>query len=156
MVSFIESVLIDLRDKKLNFEDLQFILPSKRAGIFLKHQLAGLIDKPIFSPEIKSIEEFVEELSGLKVLSNIDLLFSLYSTYKSITRDGEVEPFESFSKWAQILLQDFNEIDRHLVEQNQIFDYLTAIVELNHWSKEENQTDLIKIKMKINLLMVEL
>ena len=140
MVSFIESVLIDLRDKKLNFEDLQFILPSKRAGIFLKHQLAGLIDKPIFSPEIKSIEEFVEELSGLKVLSNIDLLFSLYSTYKSITRDGEVEPFESFSKWAQILLQDFNEIDRHLVEQNQIFDYLTAIVELNHWSKEENQT----------------
>lgn len=148
MVSFIESVLIDLRDKKLNFEDLQFILPSKRAGIFLKHQLAGLIDKPIFSPEIKSIEEFVEELSGLKVLSNIDLLFSLYSTYKSITRDGEVEPFESFSKWAQILLQDFNEIDRHLVEQNQIFDYLTAIVELNHWSKEENQTDLIKIHLK--------
>ncbi|MCA0131195.1 PD-(D/E)XK nuclease family protein [Winogradskyella alexanderae] len=144
MKSFIKSVLLHLKNKNLNFEELLFVLPSKRAGLFIKHELAPLIDKPIFSPSIKSIDEFIEELSGLKVLPNIDLTFRLYDTYKKITPKEELETFDSFSKWSQTLLQDFNEIDRYLVEHKQIFDYLTAIKELNHWSKETNQTELIK------------
>jgi ATP-dependent helicase/nuclease subunit B len=148
MRSFIQTVLVDLKEKKINFEDVQFILPSKRAGIFLKNQLSSLLEQPIFSPQILSIEEFVEELSGLKKIPNTDLLFRLYSSYKSITKESEQEPFDSFSKWAQILLQDFNEIDRFLVPHEYIFDYLNAIKELNHWSLDQNQTDLVKNHLK--------
>lgn len=148
MISFIKSVLIDLQDKRLNLENLHFILPSKRAGVFLKHHLSSLLDDPIFAPKILSIEEFVEELSGLQTLPNTDLLFKLYETYKSQTKEIDQEPFDSFSKWAQILLQDFNEIDRYLIPQEHIFDYLSAIKELNHWSLETNQTELIKNHLK--------
>jgi ATP-dependent helicase/nuclease subunit B len=148
MVSFIKTVLLDLKEKGLELEDLNFILPSKRAGVFLKHQLSTLLEKPIFSPQILSIEEFVEELSGLKNLPNTELLFRLYETYKGLTKASDLEPFDSFSKWAQILLQDFNEIDRYLIPQEHIFDYLNAITELNHWSLEAQQNDLIKNHLK--------
>ncbi|MBU2921487.1 PD-(D/E)XK nuclease family protein [Winogradskyella psychrotolerans] len=148
MISFIKSVLIDLQKKGLKLEDLYFILPSKRAGVFLKHHLSTLIDQPIFAPQILSSEEFVEELSGLQNLPNTDLLFRLYESYKALTDEEEQESFESFSKWAQILLQDFNEIDRYLIPQEHIFDYLNAIKELHHWSLEVNQTNLIKNHLK--------
>ncbi|WP_282030102.1 PD-(D/E)XK nuclease family protein [Winogradskyella eximia] len=148
MVSFIKSVLIDLQSKHLKLEDLSFILPSKRAGVFLKHHLSTLIDQPVFSPQILSSEEFVEELSGLQKLPNTDLLFRLYEAYIELNDNTDQEPFESFSKWAQILLQDFNEIDRYLIPQEQIFDYLNAIKELNHWSLESNPTTLIKNHLK--------
>ena len=144
MESFIKQVLSDLQNKGLNLQDLFFILPSKRAGTFLKHELASVLDFPIFSPTILSIEELVEDLSGLKNLPNSELLFKLYATYSKLTDKSELEPFESFIKWAQVLLQDFNEIDRYLVNQSEIFDYLSAIKELDHWSLESNQTDLIK------------
>lgn len=148
MIPFIKTVLLDIQSKKLNLEDLYFILPSKRAGVFLKHHLSTLITQPIFTPQILSIEEFVEDLSGLQTLPNTDLIFRLYETYKSLTPENEQETFESFSKWAQILLQDFNEIDRYLIPQEHIFDYLSAIKELNHWSLETNPTELIKNHLK--------
>lgn len=148
MESFIKSVLKDLNAKALNIQELHFILPSKRAGTFLKHELASILKQPIFSPHIFSIEEFVEELSGLQSVPNTELLFKLYKSYKSLTKESEVEPFESFSKWAQILLQDFNEIDRYLIEPEKIFDYLSAIKELDHWSLESQQTELIKTHLK--------
>jgi hypothetical protein len=148
MISFIKSVLVDLKSKGLKLEDLYFILPSKRAGVFLKHHLSTILDQPIFAPHILSIEEFVEELSGLQSVPNTELLFRLYETYKSLTKEKDLEPFDSFSKWAQILLQDFNEIDRYLIPQEHIFDYLNAIKELNHWSLETEQTSLIKNHLK--------
>ncbi|MBV7269703.1 PD-(D/E)XK nuclease family protein [Winogradskyella luteola] len=148
MISFIKTVLVDLNEKGSKLEDLHFILPSKRAGVFLKHQLSTVLENPIFSPQILSIEEFVEDLSGLQKLSNADLLFRFYDSYQTLTPKKSQESFESFSKWAQMLLQDFNEIDRFLVPQEHIFDYLHAIKELNHWSLEGEQTDLIKKHLK--------
>ena len=144
MTTFIFDVLNDLKNKQADFSKLTFVLPSKRAGIFLKHQLTKILTQTIFSPTIISIEEFVEELSNLKALSNIELLFNFYKTYIDYTERDEQEPFDSFSKWAQILLQDFNEIDRYLIPQKEIFNYLGAIQEINHWSLEKEPTTLVK------------
>jgi len=144
MASFINEVLIDLQNKNVNLSAITFILPSKRAGIFLKNELSQLVNKTIFSPEILSIEDFVEDLSQLKTISNTELLFEFYDSYQTLSKSTEIESFESFSKWGQILLQDFNEIDRYLVPQKQIFDYLSAIQDINHWSLETNKTDFVK------------
>ncbi|WP_299550805.1 PD-(D/E)XK nuclease family protein [Seonamhaeicola sp.] len=146
MATFIFDVLKDLQKHHVHLSNLTFILPSKRAGLFLKHQLSQITNQTIFAPEIISIEAFVEELSGLKNISNTALLFEFYSTYLKLTNEDERDPLESFSKWAQILLQDFNEIDRYLIPQKNIFNYLSAIKEIehNHWSLEENQTEFIK------------
>ncbi|MFD0834892.1 PD-(D/E)XK nuclease family protein [Mariniflexile aquimaris] len=144
MTTFIFDVLKDLHSRDVNFSKLTFILPSKRAGLFLKHQLSKVTNQTIFSPHILSIEEFVEEMSQLKSISNSELLFHFYNTYVHLTKESEPDSFETFSKWAQILLQDFNEIDRYLILQKNIFDYLSAIQDLKHWSLEENKTDFVK------------
>ena len=146
MTTFIFDVLKDLQNNNVNFSNLTFILPSKRAGLFLKHQLSKVTSQTIFAPVIMSIEAFVEDLSELKNITNTELLFEFYSSYLHITKESERDSFESFSKWAQILLQDFNEIDRYLIPQENIFNYLGAIkeIEQNHWSLEENQTPFIK------------
>ncbi|WP_179344532.1 PD-(D/E)XK nuclease family protein [Winogradskyella ursingii] len=148
MDSFIKTVLKDLITKDLKFENTHFILPSKRAGVFLKRELSALLNAPIFSPKISSIEEFIEELSGIKSVPNTELLFRFYKSYSKITKPSEQEPFETFVQWAQIILQDFNEIDRYLIEQEKIFDYLNAIKELDHWSVNKQPTDLIKNHLK--------
>lgn len=144
MTTFIFDVLKDLQNSNSNFSKLTFILPNKRAGLFLKHQLSKVVKKTIFSPTIISIEEFVEELSQLKTVSNTELLFEFYNSYCELTKKENLDTFESFSKWAQTLLQDFNEIDRYLIPQDKIFNYLSAIQDLKHWSLEDDKTDFIK------------
>ncbi|WP_370390217.1 PD-(D/E)XK nuclease family protein [uncultured Winogradskyella sp.] len=148
MESFIKQVLIDVKERGIDLNNTVFILPSKRAGVFLKYELSSLIDTPIFSPAILSIEDFVETLSNLSLLPDSELVFKLYETYLEIADKDDQEPFETFFTWANMLLQDFNEIDRYLIEQNDIFDYLKAIKEINHWSLENNQTPLIKKHLK--------
>ena len=144
MTTFIEEVIINLQEKGLDLSELKFILPSKRAGTFLKHQLSRSTKQTMFAPEILSIEDFVETISGLKTVSNTELLFQFYSTYLALTKDSAPDSFEVFSKWAQILLQDFNEIDRYLIPQHKIFDYLSAIQELKHWSLQSEKTEFVK------------
>lgn len=146
MVSFLNEVVFDLQKKNADFSKLTFILPSKRAGVFLKDYISKHLNKTIFAPKILSIEEFIESLSDLKYASQTELLFEFYKVYITHTPKDLIEPFDVFSKWAQILIQDFNEIDRYLVPPNKIFNYLNAIkeLELQHWSIDENQTDYVK------------
>ncbi len=144
MTNFIHDVLKDLKKNEVNISQPTFILPSKRAGVFLKNELSKTNSKTFFSPNIISIEEFVEDLSQLKQLSNVELLFEFYNVYLKNTSKENLDTFDVFSKWAQVLLQDFNEIDRYLIPQEQIFNYLSAIQDINHWSLEDNQTQLIK------------
>lgn len=143
MDTFIEDVLQNLKKNNITFSDVVFILPSKRAGVFLKSKLNNHIQKTSFAPEIISIEEFVEQLSQLKQISGIELLFQFYNAYKKLTPENKTESFETFSKWAQIIIQDFNEIDRYLIPSEYIFDYLSAIQELNHWSVQKEKTELV-------------
>ena len=144
MTTFIIDVLEDLKKQSVNLSELTFVLPSKRAGLFLMHQLSKVAQQTIFAPSIVSIEEFVEELSRLKKISNTELLFEFYNTYTQLTKKEAQDSFDVFSKWAQILLQDFSEIDRYLIPQENIFNYLSAIQDLKHWSLETHKTDFVK------------
>jgi hypothetical protein len=142
--TFINEVLIDLKEKEADISQLTFILPSKRAGNFLKNSISAITNKTLFSPEILSIEEFIESISLLKASTNTDLLFELYHTYLDLIPKEQAESFDSFCSWAQVIIQDFNEIDRYLIPQKEIFNYLKAIKEVDHWSVSNEKTDLIK------------
>jgi len=144
MTSFISEILANLQKEGHYLPDLTFILPSKRAGAYLKKQISTCYTQPVFSPTILSIEEFAEELSELNTLDSTSTLFEFYSVYLSLTQKDQTEDFENFSSWAQTLLHDFNEIDRYLVPPDAIFNYLSAIKDNEHWSLQDNQTDLVK------------
>ena len=148
MSSFIYDVLKSLKSSEEDISQYTFILPSKRAGLFLKQEFAKQISSPKFLPEIIAIESFVEELSQLKQANSIELLFEFYQVYLRLTPKTEIEDFERFSKWAPTILQDFNEIDRYLIEPTKIFNYISAIQELNHWSFDPNPTEMMQGYLK--------
>ena len=81
MHSFLESVLDDFEPWKTNPEDCLFVLPSKRAGFFLKHLMAKKAGRAMLAPQILSIEQFIEQISGLRYATPTKLLFSLYEAY---------------------------------------------------------------------------
>ncbi len=135
MQTFIDTVL----SEEQNFSDSNtiFISPSRRAGGFIRKKIASRSTKTRFAPQIFSIEEFIEHISGLTVGSTIDLTFRLYESYREVV----LEPvsFQIFSTWAQPILSDFNEIDRYLLDHHQIFNHLKDFKNINdHWSNSTN------------------
>ncbi|SHG55688.1 PD-(D/E)XK nuclease family protein [Flagellimonas flava] len=146
--NFLEQVLLDLQAKGKDLQECMFILPSKRSGTFLKKCLAEILGKNVFSPEVLSIEDFVVQLSGLTPVPNIDLLFLLYQAYRECDIKAH-DDFDTFLKWGQTLLQDFNEIDRYLIPPEDILNYLSAIKEINHWSLKKDKTELVKSYLEL-------
>lgn len=133
-----------INDYLATIADVVIVLPNKRAKVFLIDELKKEIPSTIFAPQIISIEEFVQDIAGIRSLDSIALLFEFYKVYLSIT-PKDPEPFETFANWAKTLLQDFNEIDRYLLEPDTILKYLENIKEIEHWSVDRSQrTDLIE------------
>lgn len=141
MKTFIAEVVAYLIEKNTDFNQTIFILPNKRAGLFLKKELSLQLRKTFFAPDILSSEAFFSELSQLHSVNNIEALFVFYEVYLELTPQDQIEPFDTFSSWAQLLINDFIEIDRYLIEPSQIFDYLSAIKDIDHWSLDQNQTE---------------
>ncbi len=107
----------------------------------MKTHLANNLNKTFWAPEILATEDFVALLAEVELADSTTLLFELYETVKT-TSKGEVESFDEFSKWGQILLNDFNEIDRYLVDASQLFGNLKDIKELENWTlNAEHLTD---------------
>ncbi len=143
MVTFLQDALTDVKNSLPDISDITFILPSKRAGGFLLNELKKNTAATFFAPLICSIEEFIEELSNLKIINNAELLFKSYEAYLKTDSITEKEDFETYSTWATTLLNDFNEIDRYLVEPTQFFSYLASIKTLERWGVKEEKTELI-------------
>lgn len=143
MSAFIQEVVLDLIKKEIKFSETIFVLPSKRAGVILQKTISSLVKRTLFSPVILSIEEFIQKISGLDSVPQPDLICLFYEVYLELTPKTEQEPFDTFLSWATILLEDINEIDRHVLDQNGIFGHLSAIQETDHWSNTA-PTSLIK------------
>ncbi len=143
MQTFLEEVVQKVCQKHDALEDLVFVLPSKRAGTFLRKAMAEIAEKTFFAPEIFSIESFVEKISGIAYATDTQQLFTLYHAYLGQEPKGK-DDFFTFSKWAQTLLQDFNEIDRYLVDATELFSNLSAIQEINHWSLQSVKTKMME------------
>ncbi len=120
-----------------NFSDLCIVLPNKRASLFLKQHISKLIDGPIWLPQIIGTEELIEQLSEAEIIDNVTQLFELYLVYKNNTK--EPETFDEFSKWGQILLHDFNEIDRYLVPTDTLFKHINEVRALEVWNLGEGE-----------------
>lgn len=143
MQSFLEEIVDTIKLKYQALEDVIFVLPSKRAGTFLRNALAKDANETFFAPDIYSIETFIEKISGLAYATQTQQLFNLYQIYLDQTPQNQ-DNFYTFSKWGQTLLQDINEIDRYLVDAPKLFDNLSAIQELDHWSLQSEKTQMMK------------
>ena len=134
-----------LSNNSSSLHQTNIILPNKRAKIFLIEELKKQSSTTFLAPKIISIEMLIEEIAQLRTLDNIELLFEFYIVYLDNTEKSKQQDFEKFSSWAVTLIQDFNEIDRYLINQNEIFSYLLDIERIKHWTPNvNNQSKLIE------------
>ncbi|MFC5681910.1 PD-(D/E)XK nuclease family protein [Flavobacterium sp. MAHUQ-51] len=121
------------------------VLPNKRAKIFLIEALKKQISTNILAPKIVSIEDFIQDIAAIRTVDSIELLFEFYEVYLSVTEKANQQTFEMFANWAKTLLQDFNEIDRYLLDPTHVLSYLKDIEDIKKWGVEvENKTTLIE------------
>ncbi|RCS26195.1 PD-(D/E)XK nuclease family protein [Polaribacter sp. WD7] len=143
MQSFISDTINDILKTTTSFKDVVFVLPSQRAKIFVKQTFKDKINVG-FLPEILNVEQFINQISEVEKADSLQLLFYFYTVYKKTEK--EPVAFDVFASWAVTVLQDFNEIDQHLVNTKDIFIYLRDIQRLRKWSVkgEFKETKLIQ------------
>lgn len=144
--SFLEKIAgVVIQNYSERLSETTIVLPNKRAKVFLIEALKKATSKTILSPEIVSIEDFVQDVAAIRSIDSIELLFEFYEVYLSITEKQHQQSFELFANWAKTLLQDFNEIDRYLLEPSHVLSYLKDIEDIKRWGIEvENKTKLLE------------
>lgn len=130
MNGFLEQVASHLFDKHPNnISDLTLVFPNRRGGVFFTNYLNRLITEPLISPEIITINELFSSLSTLHVPDRLSLIFRLYKVYRESTRSTEL--FDDFYFWGEMLISDFDQVDKYLVNAGELFTNITDLKEID-------------------------
>lgn len=122
---FLEEVVDYTFKKYKDFRNLTIIFPNRRAGLYFQKALSKKLDKPLWSPTVKTLEDFVQEFSNIKISDDVsDSIVINHYLYKIIQKiqdkDSRVS-FDEFYYWGQILINDFNDIDQSLKDESKVF-----------------------------------
>lgn len=129
MQSFLQLVAHDLYTKIGN--DLSrtvLVFPNKRANLFFNEYLASESDQPIWSPAAMSISDLFQKLSVQKKGDPILLVCELYKVFKEETLSQET--LDDFYFWGELLISDFDDVDKNLVDADNLFSNLQALKNL--------------------------
>lgn len=118
---------------------IAIVMPSRRAAVFLERELSRQIDKVQIGPKIITIEELILESTGLQSEETAALFFKSYEAYYQIL--DKPENFDDYSKWGRLFLADCNELDRHLVDVEGLFSYLSDVKRIESWNLEPGESN---------------
>lgn len=111
-------------------DKLAFVFPNRRTGLFFQKYLSEVADKPLFSPTILTINDLFVQLSGKQTADKINMLFMLYDIY--IKHSGSTETFDEFLYWGEMLLNDFDDVDKYLADARMLFTNVTDLREIEN------------------------
>ena len=134
MESFLEQTAAYIyANHKDNLDKVCVVSPNRRAALYLRKYLARLIEKPVWLPEMLTIEDFAVKYSGYALADTLSLLFELHAVHVAIEGD-KAQTFEKFMQWGQMLLGDFNEVDLYLADPKQLYSYLSDDKAIELWN----------------------
>lgn len=110
-------------------DNCTFVFPNRRAGVFFRRYLGEIVDKPIFSPNVITISELFEGLTSYTVVDRVEQLFIVYKYF--IKYSNRKESFDDFIYWGEILINDFNDIDKNLVDAERLFANVKDIKDID-------------------------
>ena len=128
-----------------NLEDYCFVFPNRRSGQFFSHymqqELGSVSSEPHLMPRVTTINDLVTELTRTAVASDIEMMFALYDAYCQAMGD-RAQPFDKFVYWAQLIISDFNDIDRSMADAGEIYRNLDSLNSLgsNYLTPEVQET----------------
>lgn len=147
MIPFLHSVARAYASRYSDLSEVLFLFPNKRSGtFFLKYLKEELHNHAAIAPEVKTISEFIGDVSGRVAASRIDLLFMLYRCYRHLLGlpdreegDDEAVNFDSFLGWGEAVLGDFNEVDLYLADPEEVFKNVKDFREISSTFLTEEQ-----------------
>ena len=144
MKSFLEHVAEDLLSRYgTNLSRVAVVFPNKRASLFLNEHLARLAGKPIWSPSYITISDLFRSHSSLQVADPILLVCQLHRVFTACT--GIDETLDHFYGWGQLLLSDFDDLDKNMAPADKVLANLRDIHELDDTSYlTPEQREMIK------------
>ena len=144
MKSFLEYVAADLLQKYgTNLSRIAVVFPNKRAALFLNEHLARLAGKPLWSPAYITISDLFRSYSQRQVADPIQLVCVLHQCFTQCT--GIDETLDHFYGWGQLLLSDFDDLDKNMASAEHVFANLRDIHEYDDTSYlTEEQRIIIK------------
>ena len=126
MEPFLQSLARHFINKYPHVADECCILfPNRRAGLFFKKYLAQQKPGPGFMPEVFTIGDFMNQISGLEPADPLELSFRIYRSYSKFVSNPE--SYEDFYPWGDMLISDFNDVDRYLVDAPLLFKNITDL-----------------------------
>lgn len=129
MTPFLKELAEQTIKDQQRLDDLTFVFPNRRAALYFENYLGRALDKPKWAPSLLSIEQFFKVHSELKEPDHLTLVYRLHQVYASVLKNQE--SFDKFYFWGEMLLRDFDEIDKYLVQAPQLFKDLSKIKELD-------------------------
>src|SRR5574344_1783355 len=122
MTTFLSKVADEiLKSKDIN--NIEIIVPNNRTRLFLKKKIAEKIENSTWSPKITPIQDIFIKNSDFVIADDISLIFYLYEVYsKHIKFDDKKETLDEFYYWGDVLLSDFDDIDKYLVDAKKIVE----------------------------------
>ena len=138
MKTFLEEVAEKVYRDHPKLESVTMVFPNRRAILYFRKHLTALISRPAFAPRMMTIEDFFQSLSGTKVPDKLMLISILFKSYQQVINtypeDGDpdnIQRLEDFYFWGEMLLRDFEEVDKYLVPPEQLFKDLSHQKELD-------------------------
>lgn len=124
---FLEEVARDLHARYgAELSDRTILFPSRRARLFFTDALSRIANKPMWQPAWSTVDDLMREISGLETGDRLRLIAELYKVYSQY----HDEPFDKFYFWGEMLLADFDTIDKYRIDARQLFRNLSEIKEL--------------------------
>ena len=101
------------------------VFPNRRAGLYFIKYLSGVSGKPVWAPAIVTVNDLFSSFSKLQIAENDTLIFELYRVYRLL--NPEAEGFDEFYYWGDMLINDFDDVDKYLVNPDRLYSNLADI-----------------------------
>ncbi len=136
--TFLEYVAEDIISKYgTDLSRIAVVFPNKRAALFLNEHLARIAGQPVWSPAYITISDLFRQHTDLKTADPIKLICDIHKSFTKCT--GIDETLDHFYGWGQLLLADFDDIDKNMADADSIFCNLKDIHELDDISYLDNE-----------------
>jgi hypothetical protein len=145
MDPFLKLVAQDIYTKHgSEMQNICILFPNRRSILFFNKYLSQTIKKTSWAPQCITISDYIQELSNFQLADKLLLLFDLYKVYCQVFKSTET--FDDFYFWGELMLSDFNDIDKYLIDANDLFQNLSAFKNINEQFSylDENQLEAIK------------
>ncbi len=138
------------RSEGLNITSYTFVFPNSRSAKYFSNYLGE--KKDFEGRNLRTLcltmSELFEKGAKLKRASQNRLQMSVYAAYCKVSRelnpDFKPEEFDRFRFWAEMLIKDFDEADRYLIDPAQLFRNISEYKEIQSYYLTDEQKSIIR------------